>query len=95
MNNVPAPSPRKSLTPIERQFLKQGNRMLLDQTNGRIASAALMDIVADWHGSRVAQGFEQYAKAWIIQGGAKNKHADKLLRELFGLDTDPSPRRAA
>ncbi|WDM61757.1 hypothetical protein K4A76_06855 [Pseudomonas sp. NEEL19] len=52
-------------------------------------------IVADWHGSRAIQGFEQYAKAWIIQGGAKNKHAHKLLCELFGLDTDPTPRRAA
>lgn len=58
MNNLSAVLPRKSLTPVEREFLKQGNRMLLDQTNGRIAAAALMDIVADWRGSRAAQGFE-------------------------------------
>jgi hypothetical protein len=95
MSNVTAALPRKNLTPVELEFLKQGNRILLDRTNGRIASAALMDIVADWHGSRAAQGFEQFAKAWIIQGGAKNKHAYKLLCELFGLDTDPTPRRAA
>ena len=95
MSNVAAAMPRKSLTPVERQFLKQGNRLLLDRDNGRIASAALMDIVADWHGSRAVQGFEQYAKAWIIQGGANNKHAYKLLCELFGLATDPTPRRAA
>lgn len=95
MSNVTAAQPRKNLTPVERQFLKQGNRALLDQTNGRIAAAALMDIVADWHGSRANQGFEQFAKAWIIQGGAKNKVAYKLLCELFGLDTDPTPRRAA
>lgn len=95
MSNVAAVLPRKNLTSVEREFLKKGNRMLLDQTNGRIASAALMDIVADWHGSRAAQGFEQFAKAWIIQGGAKNKHAYQLLCELFGLDTDPTPRRAA
>ncbi|MDH1573676.1 hypothetical protein [Pseudomonas sp. GD03746] len=95
MSNVTAALPRKNLTSVERQFLKKGNRLLLDQTNGRIAAAALMDIVADWHGSRAIQGFEQYAKAWIIQGGAKNKHAHKLLCELFGLDTDPTPRRAA
>ncbi|MCL8303224.1 MULTISPECIES: hypothetical protein [Pseudomonas] len=95
MSNVTAALPRKNLTAVERDFLKQGNRILLDQANGRIASAALMDIVADWHGSRAAQGFEQFAKAWIIQGGAKNKHAYKLLCELFGLDTDPTPRRAA
>lgn len=95
MSNVTAALPRKSMTPVEREFLSKGNRLLLEQANGRIASAALMDIVADWHGSRAAQGFEQYAKAWIIQGGAKNKHAYKLLCELFGLDTDPTPRRAA
>jgi len=95
MSNVTAALPRKSLTSVEREFLKQGNRMLLDVPNGRLASAALMDIVADWHGSRSAQGFEQFAKAWIIQGGAKNKHAYKLLCELFGLDTDPTPRSAA
>lgn len=51
MSNVTAALPRKSLTQVECKFLKMGNRMLLEQTNGRIASAALMDIVADWHGT--------------------------------------------
>ncbi|PLV13059.1 hypothetical protein [Pseudomonas guariconensis] len=95
MGNVTAALPRKSLTGVECKFLKVGNRMLLDQPNGRIASAALMDIVADWHASRANVGFEQFAKSWITQGNAKNKHAYKLLCELFGLDTDPTPRRAA
>lgn len=95
MSNVTAALPRKSMTAVECKFLKVGNRMLLEQNNGRIASAALMDIVADWHAARANVGFEQFAKGWIIQGGAKNKHAYKLLCELFGLDTDPTPRRAA
>lgn len=95
MSNVAVALPRKDLTAVEREFLIQGSGTLLGQTNGRIASAALMDIVADWHGSRAAQGVEQFAKAWIIQGGAKNKHAYQLLCELHGLDTDPTPRRAA
>lgn len=95
MSKVTAVAPQKILTPVEREFLKKGNRMMLDQPNGRIGAAALMDIVVDWLGSRSNQGFEQFAKAWIIQGGAKNKHAYKLLCELFGLDTDPTPRRAA
>lgn len=95
MGNVTAALPRKSLTGVECKFLKVGNRMLLEQPNGRIASAALMDIVADWHASRSNVSFEQFAKAWVVEGNAKNKHADKLLRELFGLDTDPTPRRAA
>lgn len=95
MNNVTAALPRKTLTAVECKFLKVENRMLLEQVNGRIASAALMDIVADWHGARANIGFEQFAKSWITEGNAKNKHANKLLRELFGLDQDPTPRRAA
>ncbi|AJO76481.1 hypothetical protein [Pseudomonas sp. MRSN 12121] len=94
MNNVTAALPRKNLTAVERKFLKVGNRMLLEQTNGRIASAALMDIVSDWHGTRANIGFEQFAKAWITEGNAKNKIADKLLRELFGMN-GPKPRKAA
>lgn len=94
MSNVTAALPRKSLTTVERKFLKVGNRMLLEQTNGRIASAALMDIVADWHGTPGQIGFEAYAKGWITDGNAKNKHADKLLKELFGL-SEPDPRKAA
>jgi hypothetical protein len=95
MNNVTAALPRKSLTQVECKFLKVGNRMLLEQTNGRIASAALMDIVADWHGTSGHIGFEAYAKAWVLEGNAKNKHADRMLRDLLGLETNPSPRKAA
>lgn len=84
---------RKILTSAEAKFLKIGNRMLLEQTNGRIASAAFMDIVADWHSSRAVDGFEAYAKGWILDGNCKNKHAAKLLRDLFGLETDPTPNR--
>lgn len=94
MNNVTAALPRKSLTQEERKFLKQGNRLLLEQTDGRIGSAAFMDIVSDWHGSRSPHGFVSYARLWIAEGNAKNKKADKLLRELFGMD-EPTPRKAA
>ena len=94
MNKVTAALPRKSLTPVEYQFLKQGNRLLLEKTNGRIGSAAFMDIIADWHASRANLGFEDFARRWITEGNAKNKIADKLLRELFGMD-EPNPRKAA
>ncbi|WP_395593368.1 hypothetical protein AB4P93_25065 [Pseudomonas sp. B26140] len=94
MNNVTAALPRKSLTPVECQFLKQGNRLLLEKTNGRIGSAAFMDIIADWHASRANLGFEDFARRWITEGNAKNKIANKLLRELFGMD-EPNPRKAA
>ncbi|MHC8348688.1 hypothetical protein ACYZT7_04750 [Pseudomonas sp. RT4P38] len=94
MNNVTAALPRKSLTAIECKFLKQGNRLLLEKINGRIGSAAFMDIVADWHASRASSGFEAFARLWIGEGNAKSKIADKLLRELFGMD-EPTPRKAA
>jgi hypothetical protein len=95
MSNVTAARPRKSLTQVECKFLKVGNRLLLEQANGRIASAALMDIVADWHDTPGQIGFEAYAKAWVLEGNAKNKHADKMLRDLLGLEKNPSPRKAA
>ena len=94
MSNVTAALPRKSLTQIECKFLKQGNRLLLEKTDGRIGSAAFMDIVADWHASRSAHGFEAFARLWISEDNAKNKKADKLLRELFGM-SEPTPRKAA
>ncbi|ARB29719.1 hypothetical protein ATI14_1751 [Pseudomonas tolaasii NCPPB 2192] len=94
MSNVTAALPRKSLTAGESQFLKQGNRLLLDKKDGRIGSAALMDIVADWGASRATLPFQEYARLWIAQGGAKNKIANKLLRELFGMD-EPTPRKVA
>lgn len=93
MSNVTAALPRKILTADERDFLKQGNRLLLDKPNGRIAAAALMDLVADWGNHRGSLGFLDYAR-WITEGHAKNKIADKMLRELFGID-EPTPRKAA
>lgn len=86
--------PRKTLKPFERDLLRAGNRMLLEETNGRIGSAALMDLVTDWLIHRSTMGFEQFAIAWLTQGGAKNKIAEKLLRKMFGMD-DPDPRRSA
>lgn len=87
-------APRKTLKPFERELLRAGNRLLLEETNGRIGSAALMDLVTDWLIHRSTMGFEQFAKSWLTQGGAKNKIAEKLLRKMFGMD-DPDPRRAA
>lgn len=94
MSNVTAALPRKSLTPIECKFLKLGNRQLLEKANGRIGSAAFMDIVADWHASRASLGFEEFARRWIDEGNAKSKIAEKLLKELFGMN-EPTPRKAA
>jgi hypothetical protein len=94
MSEVTAALPRKNLSPNQREFLKKANRALLDKPNGRIGSAAFMDIVADWHGFRGALDFGDYAVRWVAEGNAKNKIADQLLRELFGLN-EPDPRKAA
>ncbi|MBI6848615.1 MULTISPECIES: hypothetical protein [Pseudomonas syringae group] len=94
MSNITPALPRKNLTAIECKFLKIGNRQLLEANNGRMASAALMDIVADWHASRSNVGFEAFAKAWITEGNAKSTIATKLLKELFGMGS-PDPRKAA
>ncbi|WP_054068947.1 hypothetical protein, partial [Pseudomonas syringae group genomosp. 3] len=91
MSNVTAALPRKSLTAVECKFLKIGNRQLLEANNGRMASAALMDVVCDWHASRSSAGFEAFAKAWITEGNAKSAIATKLLKELFGMN-EPDPR---
>ncbi|QDD91919.1 hypothetical protein [Pseudomonas oryzihabitans] len=96
MSNVTTIGPRKAMTPAEREFLKKANRHLLDQKDGRIGAASFMDLVADWLGSKADMRFQAYAEAWIKQGGAKNKIAETMLRELFGLDdNEPEPRKRA
>lgn len=95
MSNVTMALPRKNLNEGERTFLKRANRLLLDKPNGRIASAAFMDLVADWHGYQGPLKFGEYAERWVDDGNAKNKIANALLSELFGLDTDPTPPRRA
>lgn len=95
MSNVSTVLPRKTLNEGERTFLKRANRLLLDKPNGRIGSAAFMDLVADWHGYQGPLKFGAYAESWVAEGNAKNKIANALLRELFGLDTDPTPPRRA
>lgn len=94
MNNVVNALPRKTLQPFERDLLRKGNRLLLEEPNGRIGSAALMDCVTDWMCHRSSMGFEQFAKAWIAQGGAKNKIAERMLSQMFGMGDD-GPRSAA
>jgi len=79
MSNVTAALPRKSLTAVECKFLKVGNRMLLEQNNGRIASAALMDIVADWHAARANVGpanLPAYAQAFNCTPGSPMTRTD-------------------
>ncbi|MBP5058491.1 hypothetical protein [Pseudomonas chlororaphis] len=95
MNNVTAALPRKSMNPFECKFLKiAGEELAKVKVGGPTALAYLLDIVASWHASRAQIPFHDYGQRWLIEGNAKNKTADTLLRDLFGLG-DPAPRSAA
>lgn len=86
MSKVTAALPRKSMTALERQFLKIAGEELAKVTiGGPLALATLLDIVASWHASRTSLSFHDYGKSWLQEGNAKNKVADRLLRDLFGV----------
>lgn len=92
---VAAMLPRKSMSDLERQFLKlAGDELAKIKLGGPTALAYLLDMIASWHGSRAPIGFHDFGQRWLIDGNAKNKPADRLLRDLFGL-SDPDPRSAA
>lgn len=92
---VAAMLPRKSMSDLERQFLKiAGEELAKVKVGGPNALACLLDMVASWLGMRAEIGFHDYGQRWLIEGNAKNKPADRLLRDLFGL-SDPDPRKAA
>ncbi|GLK88300.1 hypothetical protein [Pseudomonas turukhanskensis] len=95
MTRPTAISTAKTLSDVERQFLKIAAEELAKvKMGGPIALSCLVEIIASWHGHRHAISFEDYAQRWLLEGNAKNKVADRLLRDLFGLG-DPDPRRAA
>lgn len=98
MNNVSPALPRKAMSQIEQRFLRiAGEELAQVKLGGPAALACLLEIVASWHGHRSQIGFHDFGQRWILQGGAKSKAADKLLRDLFGLTPEPTParRRAA
>lgn len=95
MSNTPAALPRKLMSAVECQFIKiAGEELAKVKMGGPAALAALLDIVASWHASRLPVGFHDYGQRWLLEGNAKNVVADRLLRDLFGLG-EPDPRRAA
>lgn len=94
MSNVTAALPCKSLQEHERKFLKiAGEGLAQEKVGGAAAMACLLDMVASWHATRVNIEFGEYCKRWVAEGNAKSKSADKLLRNLLGLDDNPPPRR--
>lgn len=88
--------PAKTMTDVERTFLKiAGQELAQVKMGGPAALACLVEIIASWHGHRQGLTFEGYAQRWLLECNAKNKVADKLLRDLFGLNNDEPPRRCA
>lgn len=95
MSNVRAALPRKAMSDVECQFLKiAGEELAKVKMGGPAALAALLDMVASWHSSRLQIGFHDYGQRWLLEGNAKKTATDRLLRDLFGL-SDPDPRKAA
>lgn len=87
MNNVQTMAPRKSMTPLERKFLKvAGEELAKVAIGGPLAMAALLDIVASWHAARTQASFHDYGRSWLQEGNAKNRTAERLLFDLFGLN---------
>lgn len=87
MSTTAAASPRKSLAPFERQFLKTaGEELAKVKLGGPAALAALLDMVASWHACRSEASFSDYGRQWLAEGNARTGAADRLLRDLFGLD---------
>ncbi|EQM67127.1 hypothetical protein L682_23265 [Aquipseudomonas alcaligenes OT 69] len=98
MTDKPSPFalPRKVMTEIERRFLKlAADELASTKPGGTQALAALLDLVASWHGDRTGKPFHEYGRGWVAEGNARHPAAYALLRDLFGLNNEPDPRRAA
>lgn len=94
MKNVTAALPRKTMQPWECKLLSMGGDALTDELGGAAAMACLLDIVASWHSFRHDLPFHVYAQRWLSEGNAKSSVADRLLKDMFGLN-DPDPRKSA
>ncbi|MNF02042.1 hypothetical protein D3C80_2011370 [compost metagenome] len=88
--------PRKVMTELERKFIKiAAEELAKTKMGGTQALAALLDLVASWHGDRNGVSFHDYGKRWVAEGNARHPMASQLLHDLFGLSNDPDPRTAA
>lgn len=87
MTNVTQMGPRKTMTAPERQMLQVLSASLLEVKSGAQVMAELLRLIASWMGSPSPHGFEQFAKAWLQQGNAKDPVAGEMLRDIFGLNT--------
>lgn len=95
MSRTTAGLPRKSMSELERKFLKvAGEELAKVKLGGPTALAVLLEMVASWHGNRLDIGFHDFGQRWLIEGNCSNKAAGTLLKDLFGLgDPEPAPRR--
>ncbi|HBO4409719.1 TPA: hypothetical protein L4U58_000350 [Pseudomonas aeruginosa] len=97
MSNVQPMAPRKVMTRLEREFLKVAGQELAQvkvggqelaqvKVGGAAALAALLVMIANWHGDRGTLGFHDYGRLWLLDGNAKGAAVETLLRDLFGLN---------
>lgn len=89
MNNVTALVPRKSMTQPERKLLQVLAKELPSLPAGPTIMSGLLQLIASWMGSPSPLGFEDFAKAWVLQGNAKGAAAEQLLRDVLGITQPP------
>lgn len=89
MSNVTALAPRKSMTQPERKLLQVLAQELPTLPAGPTVLAALLQLIASWMGSPSPLGFEDFAKAWVLQGNCKGAAAEQLMRDVLGIKTPP------
>jgi len=85
MSNVVAALPRKSMTKPERQLLQVLADQLLGSKSGSAVMATMLVLLASWMGSPSTLGFEDFARRWLAEGNAKDKAAEQVLKDVFGL----------
>ncbi|WP_425318300.1 hypothetical protein [Pseudomonas nitroreducens] len=89
MSNVTALAPRKSMTQPERKLLQVLAQELPTMPAGPAVMATLLQLLASWMGSPSPLGFEDFAKAWVLQGNCKGAAAEQLMRDVLGIKTPP------
>lgn len=86
LTNITAGLPKKSMTKHEIKLLQVLPEHLKGMASAESVMSELLRLIASWMGSPSSLGFEPFAKAWLLQGNAKDRIADSMLRDIFGLN---------
>lgn len=85
----------KVMTRPERELLKQLPDLVSKNMVGFATLGELLNLVSSWMGSPSTLGFEAFARRWLVEGNAKDKVAEQVLKEVFGVGGDEPRRKRA